>query len=300
MLRYCTLQDHVCVEAAGTDAVEFLRAQLTNDPPAEHGAFATAAWCDARGRVRALFHVLRAGDERCVLVTERETADAVLKAMRMYVLRAKVELRAVEEWRVAAIVGDAGDVAAWAKQRVGPDRAHRLQVGAGLAYAVGPAPAVERAVGGLKKTEAQQIELDAIRLGLPRVRGAAMLQYVPQMLNLDRIGAVSFTKGCYPGQEVVARLHHRGSVKRRMQRFSFEHDGANALPGAGDAIVVGNDDSSEGSGHSDAVGEVIRSASVDAHGELLAVVQLDVLGSPLRLDGGARALLRHEPLPYDH
>src|SRR5690606_5919935 len=200
-----------CVEASGTDAVEFLRGQLTNDPPAQSGAWITAAWNDARGRVRALFDVLRTGDNRCVLIAERETLDAVLKALRMYVLRAKVELRVLDDWRVAAVLGE-----------VHGAEVYRLPVAASLTRIVGPDDAVERALAGIEQTSPQRIELEEIRLGLPRIREASMLQYVPQMLNLDRLGAVSFTKGCYPGQEVVARLHHRGAVKRRMQRFGFE------------------------------------------------------------------------------
>jgi tRNA-modifying protein YgfZ len=288
-LRYCTLQDRVCIDAAGPDAVEFLRGQLTNDPPVGHEDVVSAAWSDARGRVRALFHVLRKGDG-CVLVAERETVDAVLAAMRMFVLRAKVELGVDDDWSVAAILGDS---VSWTKGR-GDDDVRWLRVGSELVYAVGPARAVQRNVRGLDEVPERNVELAEIRLGLPRIGTATMLRYVPQMLNLDRLGAVSFTKGCYPGQEVVARLHHRGAVKRRMQRFRFELDTTRALPRPGDEILRTGTETGD-----EVVGEVVRAASADARAELLAVVQLDAVGAPLALVGDESIPLHHEPLPYD-
>jgi tRNA-modifying protein YgfZ len=287
-LRYCALQQKVCVDAVGPDAIEFLRGQLSNDPPSRHDDFALAAWNDARGRVRALFHVLRTSDGG-MLIAERETVEAVLAAMRMFVLRSKVELRVDDDQRVAAVIGDP---AASMTERGGDVR--WLRIAPELAYAVGRADAVELAVRGLDEASEQSIELAEIGLGLPRIRAATMLHFVPQMLNLDRLGGVSFTKGCYPGQEVVARLHHRGAVKRRMQRFSFEIDSARALPRAGDEVAR-----SGGATESDVVGEVVRAASGGTRAELLAVVRLDAVGAPLVLGGDAQILLHHEPLPYD-
>lgn len=312
-LRYCTLRTRVCVAVTGADAVGFLRAQFTSDPPAAPGEWTRAAWNDARGRVRAVFYVLRT-EHGCELIAERETVDAVLAALRMFVLRADVALRLRDDWRVAAVIGDAGELGDLADRRaVGVSW---LQIAPTLAYVAGPDDAVREALRGIagiseprarpgedtgvvanadRADNADLAALAEIRLGIPTVGANAMLRYVPQMLNLDRLGAVSFTKGCYPGQEVVARLHHRGVVKRRLQRFSFALDAARGLPATGDEIVIAGGAQADG----EAVGEVVRAAAAGERGELLAVVRLDALDAPLALAGDEHALLRREPLPYD-
>jgi folate-binding Fe-S cluster repair protein YgfZ len=103
------------------------------------------------------------------------------------------------------------------------------------------------------------------------------------MLNLDVLDAVSFDKGCYPGQEVISRVHHLGSVKRRMRRYACDAT-APPAPGAG-VVAVDNAD----------VGEVVRAARVGQDCELLAVVEHSAAGGTLTV-GGAR--LRELPLPY--
>src|SRR5690606_33020202 len=108
--------------------------------------------------------------------------------------------------------------------------------------------------------------------------------FVAQMLNLDALGAISFTKGCYPGQEIVARAHHLGTVKRRMRRFTAERPLAPA-PGAEVLDADGTP-----------VGEVVDAARSDDGTELLAVVQNDARARPLLLDDTP---LTEQPLPYD-
>src|SRR5690606_30994515 len=105
-----------------------------------------------------------------------------------------------------------------------------------------------------------QAELAAVRAGLPAIGARLAGEYVAQMLNLDVLGAISFTKGCYPGQEIVARAHHLGAVKRRMRRYAAA--GA-PVPAPGDPIV------DAAGAHR---GEVIRASRADGGVELLAVV----------------------------
>jgi folate-binding Fe-S cluster repair protein YgfZ len=105
-----------------------------------------------------------------------------------------------------------------------------------------------------------------------------------QALNLDELGAVSFTKGCYPGQEIIARLHNLGGVKRRLRRYSA----ASAPAPAGTAVVAAADNS--------VVGEVVRSATAESGSELLAVVDNAAADTPLATSGGVP--LRALALPF--
>lgn len=289
----CLLPWTACVDASGTDAVAFLRGQLTQDPPAEADSFAFAAWNDARGRVRALFRVLHLPN-RCVLIAERENIESVLSKLRMFVLRAKVELTLDDTLQVMAVIGDSTD---WLSSRGIALAAHHgaaadsagvtwLRVGGRVVYVVGAEVDITDATGDLPSVAPALADIEEIEIGIPRIGSALEERYVPQMLNLDRLDAISFTKGCYPGQEVVARLHNLGTVKRRMQRFS---SASGSAPSPGAEII---------DGEQNAVGEVIRAAAADGRTELLAVVRLDVLDAPLFVGPGREMALTLQPLPY--
>lgn len=122
--------------------------------------------------------------------------------------------------------------------------------------------------------------LEEIRRGIPMITAALRERYVPQMLNLDRLDAVSFTKGCYPGQEIVARAANLGEVKRRIRHFSTA---AGERPAIGDAIVTGDGKSA---------GEINRVAANGIGFEVLAVVPIDA--EPLNLESG-QALIAEIP-----
>jgi folate-binding protein YgfZ len=275
----CPLNDAVCIGVTGADAGEFLRAQLARDPPplgADHTV--PAAWLDARGRVRALFRVVALGQDY-LLLGERETADAVLAKLRMFVLRSRVSLAVKEDWQAAAVIGTTeerrqahGIPALEAADSVASRGEVRwLRVGPELVYLVGPRALVVEATAGFEPVNPDAAALAEIRLGWPKVGAALMDRYVPQMLNLDLLGAVAFDKGCYPGQEVAARLKYRGSVKRRLRRFACTPA---TLPVPGDEIV-------DATGAP--AGEVVRAARAGNRVELLAVVPLDAIAGALSL-----------------
>lgn len=294
-LLYCRVPWLCCVECRGADAYDFLRRQLTNDPPDEDGRFTLAAWNDAKGRVRALFRIAR-GVDGPLLITERDGLDAVLAKLRIFVLRSDVALEPSAELDVAAVIGDSGPLLEQRGVELAADRgalAHAdglswLRHGPELLHVVGPSAALDRLGAALVPAPPEQAAVAEIRLGLPYVGSALAERYVPQMLNLDRLDAIAFDKGCYPGQEVVARLHHLGSVKRRLQRFVAAAPGATAPP-PGVPVV-------EGDGRE--VGDVVRAAAADRIVELLAVVPLDAAASPLFVGGDPRIALTPAPLPY--
>ena len=220
------------IEARGPDAAAFLQGQLSNDVRKVTSERAQlSSYNSPKGRLLAVLHVLRQGDA-LLLELQASLLDAVLKRLKMYVLRSKLTLAAVAD---RAALGVAGPQAA------------DLLAGAGL-----PAPAeplacawaqdvaVVRRLGALPRytilaplarREALWTQLGAaarvgtaedwrrldIEAGVPTVYPETQDRFVAQMCNLDALGGVSFDKGCYTGQEIIARVHYRGAVKRHMQ-----------------------------------------------------------------------------------
>jgi folate-binding protein YgfZ len=157
------------------------------------------------------------------------------------VLRAKVRLRdASAEYRLTGTLleqADGGNAATAGATRVRWDGNRILTVHpVSEASAVSATPTANQLCVGLPPNDAREWRLADIRAGLPQVYAASSELFVAQMLNLDLLGAIAFDKGCYTGQEVIARAHYRGRVKRRMQRFRLADAGALApeifAPGA--------------------------------------------------------------------
>jgi folate-binding protein YgfZ len=291
--RHCALPDLGCIAIRGDDARTFLHAQLARDIAAlDQRSAPLAGWHDARGRVRALFRVLPLPDG-WLLLTPRDAIDSAIGRLRMYVLRARVTLTSAPDWHVAALVG--GDGAALAALGVTQslprdgvavrDSLRFVRLGPEAVLAVGEAAALETLARQLPAGSQDLAWLSEIRLGLPAITAALAERFVAQMLNLDLLGAVSFDKGCYPGQEVIARVHNLGSVKRRMRRYAL----SSPSPPAPGTSVLGADGA--------AAGEVVRAAATGSGVELLAVVEHSrrhalTIGDP-------RRPLLELPLPYE-
>ena len=290
-LQHAALLDTVCLEARGADAEAFLHAQLSRtvadlDPTSAP----LAAWADPRGRVRALLRVCRL-PERWLLVTPRDGADELLKKLRMFVLRSKVTLERADDVRVAALLGDGDEWLAAhgiSAADAPPNRLVRrgdltlIRVGPSYWQALGAFSTRVSFTAGLEEASASGAALAEIGLGIPAITPALAERFVAQMLNLDELDAVSFDKGCYPGQEIIARVHNLGGVKRRARRY-----GAPAEPPAIGAPVL-----AAGS----QVGEVVRSAPARLGCELLAVVDHAAADLPLTCAGTPLAEL---PLPFE-
>jgi folate-binding protein YgfZ len=289
--RYGPLPEHGCLEVRGADAAAFLHGQLSRTIDTLDGSHAPlAGWHDAKGRLRALFRVLRTRD-RWLLLAPRDVLAATASKLKMFVLRAKVELAAGGDVHVAALVGadDAWLDAHGLPSGTGADgvvtraEVHWIRIGGTLWYAVGARSALDAVEPGLARASENDAALAEIRLGVPELHAQLLERYVPQMLNLDRLDALSFDKGCYPGQEVIARVHHRGAVKRRMRRYSC---GLAVAPQPG-VPVLGADGSE--------AGEIVRAARAGDAVEALAVVEHSAAGGVLRVEG---VELRELPLPY--
>ena len=184
---------------AGPDAADFLHAQLSADIAAlRDGESTFACYCTPKGQVIALLLVCRDGDDFLVAAAA-ELLPAVLQRLRMFVLRSKVEFSLVENLNVFGLDETC-------------DQRKNLQIFTpgehDLAYAV--AEAVPDALIDSEKWKARELQRGIVWLS-PATSG----KFIPQMLGYQDIGAVSFSKGCYPGQEIVARTKYLGRVKRK-------------------------------------------------------------------------------------
>ena len=283
------------IEVSGADAETFLNAQLSRDV-AESGPnrASLSAWHDSRGRVLALFRALRNGD-RWLLMTHGGDPDALTRKLAVFVLRADVTLRdASAEWFGATVLGD---IDSWFQSRgaglgsqpgdvTQEDNTFFIRVNPEMAYVAAPADARSRIESELPVANGSEGNLAEIRLGLVELSSELAARFSPQMLNLDQLGALAFDKGCYPGQEVIARIQNLGNVKRRLFRFSGS---LREQPPAGSGLI-------DASG--DEVGEVVRAARNDAQRvEFLAVVRVDAVAGSLAWIGEPETPLTRERLP---
>jgi tRNA-modifying protein YgfZ len=209
------------IRVTGDDAVTFLQGQLTQDV-AQLGAgnARLAAFCNAKGRMQASFVIFRRGDD-ILMVCSRDILAATLKRLSMFVMRAKAKLvDASDDYLLAGLAGDAiktiadGAIPAWHQASSGTAALISLYPGAEQSRALWCAPA------GTPLPEVQELDIAVwnwleVQSGIAMITQPLYEAFVPQMLNYESVGGVSFKKGCYPGQEVVARSQFRGTLKRR-------------------------------------------------------------------------------------
>ena len=222
------------IRARGADAASFLQGQLTNDVLTLAPTQARlAGFCSAKGRLQASFWVLRPAADELLLIGAADLLAPTLKRLSMFVLRAQCKLDdASAELPLLGVVGREAVPAGAAPWQVQVDtplrRTLRLPDAAGLprGVVIGVPAAATSALPPLPLDTWRWLDLQA---GIALIQAATVDKFVPQMLNYEIVGGIDFKKGCYPGQEVVARSQYRGTIKRRM--FLFDTDG-DAAPGA--------------------------------------------------------------------
>jgi tRNA-modifying protein YgfZ len=208
----CLLEDLGTLRFSGAEVDKFLQGQLSNDvSKLTAGALLRAGVHNPQGRTLALLGLLRADQGDILALLPRELLPAVATHLRRYLLRAKVTISDDSaQYRVLG-VASAEAAGALAGPRVGYGLAHESRALL-IQSALEPPPSLPM----LSREQWRALDIAA---GLAQVYSATSGQFVAQMLNLDCIDAISFTKGCYTGQEVIARAHYRGRIKRRLQRF---------------------------------------------------------------------------------
>lgn len=265
----------------GPDAIRFLQSQLTADVTRlAPGLAMPAAWCNAQGRVLAVLWLLAVPDGVLALLP-RALAATTAEGLRRFIMRSKLTVS--DESGHLQVAGLAAPAEGLLDGLAVPEGLTVGRLPGERAWAVGPFEAQESVKPGLvNRSEAAWVAM-SVRRGEATVLPPTSGEWIPQMLNLDLIGAVSFTKGCYPGQEIVARAHHLGRVKRRMARY---HVIAGALPASAQPLFIADEK----------VGEVVITAPGDP-AELLAVVNLEALGHPVT-DASGSLVCGPRPLPY--
>lgn len=217
------LQDFSLLRFSGDDAATFLHGQLTCDVNAlKPGSACHGGYCTPKGRLLATFLLWRRADGFLMLLPAA-LSEAVRKRLSMYILRAKVKAEDLSATMACVgMHGEDADAALAAIQTGHADPLPCVEVPGGRRIAV-----LSRAGLELPADDGRWSAAD-IAAGIPYILPATQEEFVPQMVNLDLIGALSYSKGCYPGQEIVARTHYLGRLKQRMYRATVA---AAAAPG---------------------------------------------------------------------
>ncbi len=286
----------------GEEAAPFLQGQLTNDVRALHvNAAQWNGYCSPKGRLLGNFLMWRQGEDYCLQLSG-DILASVQKRLSMFIMRAKVQARDATDETVrlvvagpqamAAVAAAMGAAPEAAMQSVAVDAGQVIRVGIDtfvLSITPDRAESVWQTLRG-SSTPVGTPVWDWLRLkaGIPMIVAATQDQYVPQMVNLEVIGGVNFQKGCYPGQEIVARSQYLGKLKRRM---FLAHVDADAAPG--DPLYSAD---IEGQ----ATGTVVNAAPSPLGGfDVLVVAQIEsATTQTLHLKAADGAALSMNPLPY--
>lgn len=280
---YSALPDHALLALEGRDAIAFIQAQCMSDVAAlADGQWQWSGWLTPKGRVQALFLLLRVDAQTVWLVLPDGDAAGLKAALERFVFRSKVRLSIPEDVGFCggfeAPAAASGPMSAIvAKGRVELDlgdgrTARTLRICRGCAVPEDPAVLARWRAFDLAH-------------GVPRTGGGlgALEAWTPQQLSLERLKAYSVRKGCYPGQEIVARTHFLGQAKRGLALFASD-----ALPATGTAVTAGDR----------ALGNVVTAAAAAGHGGegttsnghgalVLAVLPIEGLepSTPLTVEG---------------
>lgn len=231
------LGDLAILALDGADAEAFLHGQITNavqGMPDDQARL--AAYCTAQGRMLANLIVWRAGPESLRLMLARDVIESVAQRLRMFVLRAKVSIRIDDTLSIIGCAGPqhcpAGATDPWTVGRddegdwiVAPAHGSQCRV-----WRIVPGPVAADLANDHAWHAAD------LAAGLPWIRAATQDLFLPTTLDMDLNGGIDFRKGCYPGQEVIARAHYRGAVKRRMAYGIAAWPGDRPQPAPGDDL----------------------------------------------------------------
>lgn len=244
--------DYTTIAVSGSDRIAFLQGQLTQDVlkvTPQQGLH--AAWCNAKGRVLVTCRVFT-DDDSYFLPVPSESAALVMQRLTMYRLRADVQLEVNDQLKLRAYTA-----------KTAPESLPRVGTPFDKSYIEVLLPV---SATGKPALDTREWAVARCAHGIVEIHGKTAERYTPHMLNLDRCGAISFSKGCYTGQEVVARTEHLGKVKRRVARYRWD----------GDTVAL----DTELSDGERSVGKVVDAAD----GEVLAVVPSSAQASTLYID----------------
>lgn len=293
------LSDHGLIKVSGEDAESFLQNQLTNDiHNVTETTHQTSAWCSSKGRIIASFKIFKR-EQAFYLSISADLIEHVIKKLRMYVMMSKVTVEDASDSLIH--IAYSGDDLKNAPTNSGQTSHRDSLTILNVSAKVSDSSQRFQIYGDLKdiKTLWQQCSATAtpintngwdylnIQAGLPKITQASSEAWIPQMVNLIATDGVDFKKGCYPGQEVVARLNYLGKTKRRMYRLLIE---SNIAPNTGDTISSDSDKEA---------GKILNATiNPDNKIEALAVLKIAETDSSLKLNNNNEATITLLDLPY--
>lgn len=296
---FAPLPQFALLSVTGADARAFLHGQLSNDiEQLAAGLVRRAGYCSPKGRLLASLLVVPQADG-FLLQVSGDIAAAIAKRLTMFVLRSKVKIAdAGETWKQFGAWGR--DAARKLRECGFEIPAHPLQSTAGpdgivvaleddRYLVIAQDPVGNSLASRFAQVATEAWSLEEVRAGVPLVTLPTQDQFVPQMANFERVSGVDFKKGCYPGQEIVARTQYLGKLKRRMYRGQVD---ATTAPAAGMDVYANEPQP---------IGTVVNAAPRPEGGyEFLAVLQSSSVeeGAPLRLGAADGPLAGILPLPY--
>ncbi len=302
---WCKLPTYSLLKCSGADATAFLQGQLTSNVQALPAGFSQySGYCTPKGRLLASFLLWQQHDNWFLLLP-RELCDSIRKRLSMFVLRSKVTITDISnDYTCFGVSGTGIDSIAATLVGIAPRKPHEVAHATDITVLHLPIERYLMMTNATKAVEVQNTLAAAsaeqpatiweawnIRAGVPVIYPSTQEQFVPQTVNFDLIGAVSFDKGCYPGQEIVARTHYLGKLKQRMMRARID---AETPPQPGDKLYS--------TAHGDqANGMVVNAVPTrnGAHDVLAVVQQTDIGTSDVHWKTPDGAVLTPQPLPYE-
>ncbi|QTN28703.1 folate-binding protein YgfZ [Rhodoferax sp. AJA081-3] len=283
------------IKIEGEEAAKFIHGQLTHDfSLLDLHTARLAAFCSAKGRMQASFIGFKRSATEILLVCSLDILPATLKRLSMFVMRAKAKLSdASAQYSILGLLGNAtkpiADQAysAWAKADIDASTFVNLYPADGVPRQLWIAPVGTPAPKG-QALPAEPWLWSEVRSGVATISAPVVEAFVPQMLNYESIGGVNFKKGCYPGQEVVARSQFRGTLKRRAFVVHADADMA-----AGNEVFAADDESQP-------VATVVQAAPAPQGGfDAILSAQLSAVErGTLHLGSNSGPALQILPLPY--
>lgn len=293
------------IKVTGEDKETFLQGQFTNDTRnIDKNSSQLSGYCTPKGRMLANFRIFEDDQDNWFIVIPQERLATILKRLSMFVLRSKVEIADVSEDTL--LLGLSGDCLSQALTNSLPARADEVTHDHAISFirvetsnprylVAGNAEQIIKLwqkLDNVSPASSSAWRLRDIKAAIPTVFENTQEAFIPQMTNMQLINGVSFTKGCYTGQEVVARMQYLGKLKRRMYKVSFEHD-ADVQPGA--EIYSSISQSGQGAGK---LVDAIRTAN--NHFEGLAVMEISSADDgEIRLFDENGPLISIDEPPYD-
>jgi hypothetical protein len=303
----CDLSHYGLIRAFGEEASDFLQNQFCNDVRIISNTQSQLnAYCNPKGRVLAFFRLFEINDQYYLRLPQAILADTQNR-LQMFVMRTKVILEDISDdlarigfsgpeakQRLSKVIGDVpaevGTVAH--TQNVTAIRISNSPPRFELYGSVDAIQAIwESLATGARPAGSGSWNLLDIKDAIPEVVPETKEAFVPQMINLEGIDALSFKKGCYPGQEIVARMHYLGKLKRHM---FLAHTDSDMVPAPGDSIFAEGSESGQGAG------KIVRAEkNPDGGTDLLAVIEIaSKEKGDLHLESAQGSLLTLQPLPY--